>query len=335
MKTIIHIGLGKCLSTSLQHCWKRSNNYNCIHIENYSKKLNSILKNRNFNKAYLLRQSKEIFRAENIQFSKQNTNIITFEGLTFSFLGEPKLIDLIPIKWEIVVKTMRDAASDGLLVVRDPVDWVKSAYAQYIKQGGVLTFFDFITFNDDIICANLDLASIKEIFEKNGVRIKILPLEAYKFNKNLFWDQYEKILELERPKPSDLPTGAAQGNVTSYESLEIHRRINLILGYLENIYVSNNSFYKSQAGAMSETINLVRRWGSRRAIEHATEKELTDLKKILNCTNNAELQITELPKALLKSINENFLSTLQGCHFPFPEILSGYTESLSQANASR
>jgi hypothetical protein len=329
MKTLIHVGLGKCLSTSLQHCWKVSTNYNCFHIEKYSKKINKAFEKKNWNTQDILNQSKEYLRSENIQYSQEKINIITCEGLTFSFLNKPHLSELIPKKWEIAAKTLQGTAEDALLVVRDPIDWIKSAYAQYIKQGGVLLFPDFIKHYERIIYFNLHIKRIAEAFNRNGFKLKILPMEAYKEDPDEFWNFYEEILNLDRPNQWHLPTGSTHGNFSLYDTLEIHRVINLTLRYLENIHASNSLPNTGLSSTMTDTIAYVRKWGSRRALESATEQQLRNLAKILNCETRTNFRATKIPTGLLESINKNFLNSIQNYSFPFSEILASYTKSVA------
>ena len=127
---VIHIGLGKCMSTYLQNTWARDPAIRNIEGRQVAQAVNQAMVNH--------AQSGAELPEFDLSFKSADVpnRVLTAEGFTFSFLNDAEMGKFIPLKHRFVARTLAGFAPRVLMVVRDPVAWIASAHAQSINQGG-------------------------------------------------------------------------------------------------------------------------------------------------------------------------------------------------------
>lgn len=293
----IHIGQGKCLSTYLQNLWAQDHYCNFYHGMNLGDDLT---------RAFLNNQS------VSVDFSEVNDegkpNILSYECFTYfgvtessELLYEDKFFERI----RFIAKKLSGSADTALLIVRDPLDWIRSSHAQYIKYGGFESAQKYYEKFREGIISNLNLSKITAIWKQEGFRDVILPMEMFKEDVLSFWRQYEEKLGLDKPKInifSDL-----KNNVTPKRDLELKALVNRVVFNL-----NNNMNFREGNAKESEILDWYLKWGVRRYFENSTAKDKDDLKALLSFEKRGDFFDVELSKEDSGKINLAYSKALEG-----------------------
>ena len=210
-------------------------------------------------------------------------------------------------------------AEKVLIVIRNPIDWIRSAYSQSLKEGGSLSPDKYISDFRVSIEKNLDLRALVACWEQFEAEVVILPMELFKENEESFWIAYEGMLKMSRPESSQ----KVVANPSYYETLEIHQSINKILSILETACVENEK-YPVVDGVM---LRSAREWGSRSAMERLSSDQILELTELLS--RKKESRRLELPTELIEHLQRNFIDYLgETTSFAFEQILEKYQQSV-------
>ncbi len=185
MEKMLHIGLGKSASSSLQIIWDQPSNYKMLSVTNLTNIVSNILAENSDDLDLALHKIKGI-EIGPLEFDDNNVNVLTSEGITFSYSSDFKHGKLTYLKQKSLAALLDGVCTKVLLLVRDPKEWILSAYSQHIKEGGSLDFDDYIVRARHSLLNNLDLKYIKQIFEEHGFEITILPIELIKRSEEKF-----------------------------------------------------------------------------------------------------------------------------------------------------
>ncbi|MEP0369137.1 MAG: hypothetical protein ABJN36_00805 [Cyclobacteriaceae bacterium] len=141
-------------------------------------------------------------------YGLERTNLFSFEGL----VGAPFIYK--GLGRSEIPERLRTLGFDKIIItLRDQEDMLDSLYRQYVIQGGVVRFADFIdrkrnwnlyqrSFNLDFLKYDSMVCKCHEIFGKDNVLV--LPTEELKANANAFINQIEKFVgsSMEKGRPS-------------------------------------------------------------------------------------------------------------------------------------
>ena len=328
---LCHIGLAKCASTTLQTSWANSSNY----VGYFSHDLvntvrESVTKNQSDLPQFkrLLAQngmSASAFSASNAEYLVISNESMTDSGVTTaSDLQVARDVqDCIAISLEACVDKL-------LILVRDPLSWIKSRYYQQIKQGFTYEFGDFIANNGPNILENLNLEGIFSRFGRLDASPVILPLELLQKNENKFWHEYEARLQFPAPDWVTPKSDPIATNATFANTIKIHRNLNAVIERLET------SFSRGEArdgAAIMDALQKARIWGTRRALTFAAPEDLVFLERALGISNENTPQIYRFDDAFVAEINKKFLGPLSdSAIFPYPDILASYVASMSEGS---
>lgn len=325
MESILHIGLGKCASTELQNIWLRADNYRYHQLDNLVDIVTSSLVANPSNLQKAVDIIKEKTSLHSIALDDNvDVNVFSSEGITFSFLSNAEFSHLIPMKQKILAYIIKNTSKKALLLIRNPKNWIESAYAQYVKEGGYLPINEYLHDAKNIIIHNLNISYIIKIFEECDIQVKVMPIELIKVSETYFWEQYEKELGVDRPNGSNFK----HKNATNFVTLPTHIRLNQVLAKLENL-VSESNQRQDEHSEILKALGFSRRWATRTALSDLSLEQLSNLNDLLGYDANDTPQTLNVDQNLLDLINVNFLRPLEDVRrFPYKEILQSYEESL-------
>ena len=250
--------------------------------------------------------------------------VLSGEGLASSWLCQsPELSEHIPKRQKLLATMFGPLADKILIIIRNPIDWIRSAYSQSLKEGGSLGPDEYISDFRVSIEKNLDLRALVAYWEQFEAEVVILPMELFKENEESFWIAYERMLKMSRPESSRSQKVVA--NPSFYETLEIHQSINKILSILETACVENEEY--PVVDGVIEGLKSAREWGSRSAMERLKSDQILELTELLSRTK--ESGRLELPTELTEHLQKNFIDYLgETASFAFGQILEKYQQSV-------
>lgn len=316
MEKILHIGLGKCASSSLQVIWDQSSNYKMHSVTNLTNIVSNILAENSDDLDLALHKIKGI-EIGPLEFDDNNVNVLTSEGITFSYISDFKHGKLTYLKQKSLAALLDGVCTKVLLLVRDPKEWILSAYSQHIKEGGSLDFGDYLVRARHSLLNNLDLKYIKQIFEEHGFEITILPIELIKRSEEKFWLNYEDKLNIPKPDPCYFPEDRRLANVTDFATMPTHLKLNKIFNELFIPLQKGRPRAGTKAAQIYESLQTSKKWGSRVALHELDSQKLSELNSLIESDDNQKditnNPITAIQIKLDKIFNE-LLSLVQHNH---------------------
>jgi hypothetical protein len=327
--TLCHVGLAKCASTTLQDSWKKSKNY----AGYFSRELvetvrESVLKNRDD-----LPHFKKLLEGNRLSetafsYARASCVVISDERITspeFENNGDMQLAREVQ---ECLAITLEDCVDRVLMIVRDPLAWIQSAYYQRIKQGSDIDFSEFISASRHKILENLDLGGILARFARLDNDPVILPLELLGKNEAYFWEEYETRLNFPAPDWITPKSDAFNTNVTIPDTMAMHRRLNAALKILE---ASASRNHAEDQSVVQDGLQIARVWGVRRGLLCSTREERALLADALAVPKQIEPAIYLLDDSFADEIERKFIAPLRESGlFPYADLLDSYTTSLNQ-----
>lgn len=274
MFDIVHIGLGKCLSTTLQGLWQASPDVHCVDVRAAMPKITERLV-----AARAAGQPPVPLAIDLPANPGRRCSVLTSEGMTFSmFSGKPQLFDLIPERQQHMARRFGALGRRVLMVVRDPYDWVRSTHAQYIKEGGTLSRADWFASHRAVCLHNLDLVRLLAVWRAVNPQVVVLPMPLLGRDPAAFWAMYADLLQVTAPARAGAP---GHRNAAPYARLELAARLNGLLGDLATIADHVDA---SHARTAADGFRHGRTWGVRRCMEGATDAEVDALARRLAFT---------------------------------------------------
>lgn len=274
MFDVVHIGLGKCLSTTLQGLWQASPDVHCVDVRAAMPKITERL--------VAARASGQPVVPLEIALPPnpgRRCAVLTSEGMTFSmFSGKPHLFDLIPERQAHMARRFGALGRRVLMVVRDPYDWVRSTHAQYIKEGGTLSRGAWFEAHRAVCMHNLDLVRLLDTWRAVNPQVVVLPMPLLASDPGAFWAMYTALLQVPAPARA---TDTGQRNAAPYARLELAARLNGLLGDLAAIADHEDA---SHARTAADGFRHGRTWGVRRCMEGATDAEVDALARRIGFT---------------------------------------------------
>ena len=324
-KQILHIGMGKCLSTSLQNIWKNSSNYELLPLTGVSNKLAEIITTHQDNIDLLLAKIDKM-NVSLPKFDNSKVQALSCEGGATWRPVDPLLSDFIMLKQKAHAKFFGPHSEKVLLIVRNPRDWIISAHAQYIKEGGSKNLNQYVISHKKVIMYNLNLKYIIECYEAYNCKVVLLPLELATHSEENFWSEYEARLGVTRPNPCKFPNNSINANKTKYDTLRTHAHLNEILIILEDICCKNEFSNKKSTIAALE---YARKWGVRRGLTFADDNALQSISQILTLDTHQDTLGLHFDNNFCENLEKNFLEILEDrFYFPYSDILDSYKKSV-------
>ena len=152
----IHIGMGKCASTYLQNVFLSEPNFKYMVLDNI---VEAVIVN--------ARKSAEPHSFPNVTIDMSNFiqeeggqfQVASSEGFTFAFINEPEHYDNLGHLYQLSAHFLGKGqlSSQVLLMLRDPIDWLRAAHQQQIKGGGYLSYEEFYQEAKTYLMTSLDI----------------------------------------------------------------------------------------------------------------------------------------------------------------------------------
>ncbi len=333
-KKLIHIGLAKSMSSTLQMHWTDSDNYVEKNLKGITDKTDSFFFEYRNDIDGLVAQLEGTPLPFGFE-ANDKLQVLSGEGLASSWLcHSPELSQHIPKRQKLLATMFRPLADKILIIIRNPIDWIRSAYSQSLKEGGSLSPDKYVSDFRVSIEKNLDLRALVAHWEQFEADVVILPMELFKENEESFWISYERMLKMSRPESSRSQKVVA--NPSFYETLEIHQSINKILSILETACVENAEYLVVDgvkmrnipvADGVIEGLKSAREWGSRSAMERLSTDQILELTELLS--RKKESRRLELPTELIEHLQKNFIDFLGEIpNFAFRQVLEKYQQSV-------
>lgn len=328
-EVLCHIGLPKSGSTVLQNTWSAATNYainsplNLIQIIQ-----RAVLEESVCERALIKIISEHAIRKSDLDGKSNQYVVISSESFTQPpIAGSQRRLRIEKLFLNCVASIVEGCTDKVLLVVRNPLTWIKSYYYQQIKEGRSYSFPEYLVEERRSIVANLDLGAILAAFQSRMPDVVLLPIELLQANEERFWQEYEERLKFPRPNINSLPSDTISANKTREETISLHRTLNQCFEMLENAVAALEMTDKEP---VLDALSMAKKWGTRRALGFMNESDLRRLQSLMNQPGQLPApQCFSLEKELIEDLTENFLASLEEPGmFPYPEYLEEYRASL-------
>ena len=328
---LCHIGLAKCASTTLQNSWANSSNYAGYFSHDLVNTVReSVTKNQSDLSQFKRLLAENGMSAQAFSATNENYLVISNESMTDSGVTTASELQITRDVQDCIAISLEACVDRLLVLVRDPLAWIRSCYYQQIKQGFAYEFAEFIEDRGQNILENLDLGGILSRFGRLDASPVVLPLELLEVAENRFWQEYEGRLKFPVPDWVTPKSDPLASNVTLANTMKIHRNLNAVIERLETSFSRGES---RDGAVIMDALQKARTWGVRRALTFAIPEDLAYLERALGLSNENIPQIYRFDDAFVAEINKKFLGPLSdSALFPYPDILSSYAVSVSEGS---
>ena len=276
----IHIGLGKCASTYLQNVFLSEPNFKVMVLENLAE---AVLVN--------ARMAAEPHSFPNVKIDMSNFlreeggqfQVASSEGFTFAFINEPKHFDNLEDLYRLSAHFLGKGqlSSQVLLMLRDPIDWLRAAHQQQIKGGGHLSYKEFYQEAKTYLMTSLDIKKIVDIYAYY-FHVVTMSADDLRNSPDDFWEWFSNRLGVEAPK-KEARDKASSHQLASNPSLR-DRTYKLAALNKQSVIKKRcllrlDEYYKvvpADAKAFIE-LNEQEMWCNRRMVEFSSPEQLEQL----------------------------------------------------------
>ena len=332
----IHIGLGKCASTYLQNVFNNSSDYNVVDLNGVVSAIHE-----NARKSHGPQQFPNINIDIDSSLNDKNKRITVASNEDFTFFSDPCdyefVKNLVGLSSHFLGKAR--ISDKILLMIRNPIEWLRAAHEQSIKGGRFDSFGIFFKKEKNYLRNSLNLREILDAFEM-FFEIITLASEDLRVKPDKFWELYSQKLGVRKPE-KELLNQILEVKYTSNSSLG-ERSIKLAIlnkfsAYkLEclNALGEYNTFMQEESRA-----NILycehERWSNRRMMEFASDESIEKLMSLLSefdAENFSQICIdVEIKDHLLK----NFLEPLKRIDTVSDNLLDDYHSSIMEATKEK
>tara|TARA_R110002073_G_scaffold138984_1_gene288825 strand:+ start:572 stop:1771 length:1200 start_codon:yes stop_codon:yes gene_type:complete len=270
----IHAGLGKCGSSFLQQVWSRDPACATVNLLAAGQAARRYAVAGHTGKLPQLDHGLKAVAGQ--------TLIASSEALSWSFMDRPARQYLLPELQRMAASLAGNCAlSDTVLfMVRNPVDWIRAAREQTLKEGGSETGSDFIRLHRGLVEHVLDLAGLQAIFGTFFKRVVFLSADEMRHEPEHFWSVYAEVLGVPAPAQSILDAVLADDRRAN-RSLGARQawlaRLNRQTRAIADLWAELEGLSGPAAHARTQFIAQFRnggRWAARRLAEHASDATL-------------------------------------------------------------
>lgn len=202
---LVHIGLPKTATTSMQNRWRNDPNIALVHqgLLPAVGKAREIGRNRSGGNTPIKWQfDTQPLPGQKIVFSQ--------EALSSAYINERATVDDIQRFQQAAADTIKELMPDSriLIVLRTPDGWIKSIYNQAVKQGGIDSFVQFLVNEREYIEQSLNIVQLKRIWARcyGKKKVLVLPMELFRDNVKKFYECIENFCEISSPDLNVHPT---------------------------------------------------------------------------------------------------------------------------------
>jgi len=326
----VHVGLGKCASTYLQSAWIQDARYVAVDSSAYA------VSGRKF--AAQEKKIPAISQRLSVNEMPGQYAMSSCESFLYGYDTDPKVAttmmrSLFDNSAQIISSIVD--TQKILVVVRDPVAWVQSAFTQAIKQGGSETYAEFLDTYGTWIQRSLDLRKINELFGRRFDTVALMSSDDLRHRPDFFWGRYESIFDCPRPnEPKTIPL--QQNESLSKENIKRLMVFNRFRKMFRQFFDAPGMYQKSSPILGNEYEGLLEKfpqlnsdfnWIARRFFEFADEELLSDADHLLGA---ADVFAGEVSRGICSTLRASFLEVLADVSSISDEAKSQYERSLGK-----
>jgi hypothetical protein len=306
-----HIGMFKTATTYMQNLWLNNDNYN-LSWQGNIKFLKEVR-----NRVAIEKSLNDLAIELNTdpQRVEGNNLIISNEGFSGAYINQlnnqskgHKFINEI----SKILGCLEVTNDKLLIVVRDPLSWIKSAFTQAIKQGWDGNTQKFVDEQKLFLFNSLDFRYIYQSYNRYFNNILVLPFELLKDDEDKLWqiisDKFNVPLVNNRMQKLNVSLDDKRIFLLSKMNEMSNRTVNILAD-------SNSYKNEREKNNIINGYNQSKMWVHRRFVEHAKEKEINELYQVFNLSKNDisdDFYHFELPKKLIDGIENNYFNALEG-----------------------
>ena len=319
------------MSSYLQTIWHQSDNYSADTPFDLILKVNKIFDDKQNSPQeidnYISKLSLDV---AGLDASK--INVLSQEGFTCAYIDNSAMSEFTNLRQQKMAEILAGLSNKVLMIVRDPIDWVYSAYAQYIHQGGHYSLHEYFNIYEKILLDNLNIKKIIRYWKAVGLDVQVIPLELMKLDADKFWQSYSR-LDVPIPDKYNSKISSLYKNETKKETVNAHAACNELLSLMETSYLGNYQKYDistNERDKFVSVLQLTRKIVTRRFCHMADNESFDQLSSLLNqekLSNRKQTLCVETE--FRKNIDRNFI---QVCSDKFgsshPQIIQKYNETI-------
>ena len=327
MVQIVHVGLPKCGSTTLQSLWFLSGNCEFIDLSVFVSEVNDRLQQINGDTENALDAILDINLPAPDHVTTKD-QIFSSEGVTYSaFDGGASHLN--PLRRQLQAARLSLISSKLLVIVRNPIDFLRSSHAQHIKEGGYAATHEFLEEQKQKLMDILNLRALIDDYEGFGFNVVVLPLELLQRDPLKFWDDYERRLGGQRPDNFNMKLNQRASNVTNKRTLSTHATLNRLISHLIAAVERDDTVLGRELEVVLGSLKTTQEWGTRLALAHVEDDLLKEIDKCLALPKN-DVDFEPLSSDYSEAIANNFLQPLADTLlFPYEDILDEYKQALA------
>lgn len=328
-----HVGLGKCASTFLQTGWMRDPAYHLTDASQFAASGRAL--------AATGKPLPKISPTQRISSAPeaQSNHVVSSELFTFA-TGKNVSEITIALKnlhrFSAKILNAVVGPTTILVMIRDPIQWMRSAHSQIIRQGGGCTFEEFMRSHNDWIKSSLDLERITTEFSRQHKEVVILAAEDLRNDSDFFWGAYESGLQSPRLQfaPEDLEVNKSL-SADTLNRLAVFNRFRVAITQ----FLASNERYRGEAQKFTEVGQEYDKlrgehdssdthfdWVARRFFEFSEAAAQNELDQFLSGVNFIGGNVSDRVKTELR---DNFMRPLDGLDSVSDRSREGYLSSLA------
>lgn len=325
----IHIGLPKCASTYLQLLWGRDQSYTRKNPSGLVKLCRDLA----------LSGSRQRVDLGPIDPLAGENRVISSEGFSWCGLNAPEQQGAIAALQETAARVLGEArlADKVLVVVRDPVDWLRACHEQSLKEGGCDGYADFLKSQRRLCEGVLDLRHLLDAFGAHFDEVVVLSADQMKEAPQDFWATYSARLQVAAPALPDERDDTLQYNSNRRlgERALLLARLNRLGQTLGAAYAGLAGYYATalpkEIEQLKPTATVLWKWYHRRLVEYASDEALAPLAEQFDLSDDGTFQQVFVDAELHRRIEERYLQPLEGIATIPPALTARYRTSLDAA----
>jgi hypothetical protein len=328
----IHIGLGKCASTYLQNVFNSDPDFNLFDLANIV--------------ALSVEKSREganpkdfsdvtISMDPSILSYAHKFNVSSAEG--FTFVSEQahyeNILSLYKVSAHFLGKSQ--LSLKVLLMIRNPVEWIRAAHEQSIKEGGFGSYGEYYEKEKTYLENSLN---IKEIINEYANYFDVFTLSADQLRSEPddFWELFSKNLDVGVPK-KEIREQVSQNKLAVNASLKGRRHKLAMLNKFSS--AKNNSLRGledyfaliPEEAHMSLKLSEHEKWSNRRIVEFATPEQLDTLTAHFEDIDDTEFTRTYIDQHMKDHLLINFIEPLEKSDLVPRKLIDTYLDSINTA----
>ncbi len=328
----IHIGLGKCASTYLQNIFNNQPDYSIIDLKGVVEAIHENARQGS---------DPQQFPNINVNFNHppdhEDKKFTIASDEDFSFISEPKHYECIKHLHGLSAHFLGKArlTSKILLMIRNPMEWLRAAHEQSIKGGRFESYSLFFKKEKSYLKNSLDLQKVLSAYS-NFFEVITLAAENLRENPDEYWKLYAEKLGVTAPNKELLDqllnlkiTGNSSLNDRSLKLAALNKFSSLKLECLQALGDYNT--YMVEESKANILYCQHERWSNRRMVEFASDEQLNKLTSILDGFDTENFNNVYIDNEMKDHLLEHFMKPLEKINTVSCELKESYIKSIEEA----